>query len=148
MTTPKTGTARQTADKIEKSLEEWQRDLTPEQFRVTRMHGTEKPFSHPLEKEKRTGLYVCVSCGAPLFRSEAKFDSRTGWPSYTEPVSDDAVSEHADNSLFMRRTEVRCARCDGHLGHVFPDGPEPTGLRYCMNGTALGFAPDSSGDEG
>jgi peptide-methionine (R)-S-oxide reductase len=127
--------------KITKSEREWQEQLTPEQFRVARQHGTERAFTGPHWDEKRQGLYSCVCCGAPLFDSETKFDSGTGWPSFYAPENSDAVSEHEDRGFLMRRTEVRCARCDAHLGHVFPDGPQPTGLRYCMNGTALSFAP-------
>jgi peptide-methionine (R)-S-oxide reductase len=113
--------------------------LSDEEFHVLRKHGTERAFSHPLNNNKKAGDYVCAGCGNPLFNSAAKYDSGTGWPSFYEPVSDDAVSEHEDRTLFMRRTEVRCAACDGHLGHVFPDGPQPTGQRYCMNGVALKF---------
>ena len=127
--------------KVEKSDAEWQAELTPNQYHVTRRHGTERAFSHPYNAEKTPGVYRCVCCGTPLFSSETKFDSGTGWPSFYAPVAEDAVSEHEDRALFMRRTEVRCARCDAHLGHVFPDGPAPTGLRYCMNGTALKLEP-------
>jgi peptide-methionine (R)-S-oxide reductase len=127
--------------KITKSDEEWKRQLSPEQYHVTREHGTERAFSNPLNGEKREGMFSCVCCGAPLFSSGAKFDSGTGWPSFWAPVDGQAVSEHEDRSWFMRRTEVRCAACDAHLGHVFPDGPKPTGARYCMNGAALTFAP-------
>jgi peptide-methionine (R)-S-oxide reductase len=130
--------------KIEKSEAEWREQLTPEQFRVTRKHGTERAFTGPNWDNKATGLYSCVGCGRPLFRSESKFDSGTGWPSFYEPVGPDAVSEHRDRSFFMVRTEIRCADCDAHLGHVFPDGPQPTGLRYCMNGVAMDFTPDGT----
>jgi peptide-methionine (R)-S-oxide reductase len=130
--------------KVTKRDEEWRKQLTPEQYYVTRQHGTERAFTGPFLQEKRSGIYACVCCGAPLFASDTKFESGTGWPSFFKPVADDAVDEHADGSLFMRRTEVRCARCDAHLGHVFPDGPRPTGLRYCMNGTALRFEPETS----
>ena len=129
-----------------KSDEEWKKLLTPEQFYVARQHGTERPFSSPLNREKRTGLFKCVCCGAPLFSSSTKFDSGTGWPSFWAPVDKTAVSENADGSWLMRRTEVRCASCDAHLGHVFPDGPKPTGARYCMNGVALTFAPGESAE--
>jgi peptide-methionine (R)-S-oxide reductase len=127
--------------KVEKSDAVWQAELTPEQYHVTRQHGTERAFSHPYNGEKAQGVYRCVCCNAPLVSSEAKFDSGTGWPSFFEPVSPDAITEHEDRGLFTRRTEVRCARCDAHLGHVFPDGPPPTGLRYCLNGVALVFEP-------
>lgn len=118
---------------------EWKAQLSPEAYKVTRKHGTERAFTSPLNTEKRDGMYLCVCCGEPLFDSEAKFDSGTGWPSFYKPVEGDAVSEYEDRALFMRRTEVRCAKCDSHLGHVFPDGPNPTGLRYCINGVALDF---------
>ena len=132
------------APKITRTKAEWQAMLTPEQYRVTREHGTERAFSNPLNGEKRAGTYKCVCCGEPLFDASAKFDSGTGWPSFFAPVAEDAIEEHKDRSFFMVRTETRCARCDAHLGHVFPDGPRPTGLRYCMNGAALAFEPDDN----
>jgi len=124
---------------ITKSDSEWREQLTPEQYNITRQHGTEAPHTHPYNANKQAGTYNCVCCGNPLFASDQKFDSGTGWPSYWAPITGNAVSEHADKSWFSTRTEIRCANCDGHLGHVFPDGPKPTGLRYCMNGTALEF---------
>jgi peptide-methionine (R)-S-oxide reductase len=127
--------------KAAKSDAEWKKQLTPEQFHVTREHGTERAFSGPYLDEKRSGTFACVCCGAPLFSSDTKFESGTGWPSFYAAADNGAVSEHDDSSWFMRRTEVRCAACDAHLGHVFPDGPKPTGLRYCMNGCALKFEP-------
>jgi peptide-methionine (R)-S-oxide reductase len=130
-------------EKIHKSNAEWREVLTPEQFLVTRRGGTERPFSGKYDKCKDKGTYVCVCCGNPLFGSDAKFDSGTGWPSFFAPIAQDAVEEHEDRTLFMVRTEVRCARCDAHLGHVFDDGPEPTGLRYCMNSVALSLKPDN-----
>lgn len=130
--------------RIEKSDAEWRELLTPEQYRVARKHGTERAGTSPLNVEKRNGVFHCVCCDAPLFTSDAKYESGTGWPSFFQPISLDAITEHADNTLFMRRTEVRCATCDAHLGHVFPDGPQPTGQRYCMNGVAMTFAPDDS----
>ena len=128
--------------KVEKSDAEWRAQLTPEQYYVTREHGTERAFTGPDWDDKRAGLYRCVCCDAPLFRSETKYDSGTGWPSFWASVEGDAVSEHDDRKLFMRRTEIRCATCDAHLGHVFPDGPPPTGQRYCMNATALKLETD------
>lgn len=127
--------------KIVKSDEQWRQELSPEQFHVTRQHGTERAFTGPYWNEKRPGLYTCVCCGEPLFDAGTKFDSGTGWPSFWAPVEAGAVSEHEDRSWFSQRTEIRCAKCNAHLGHVFADGPKPTGLRYCMNGTALGFSP-------
>ncbi len=128
-------------EKIRKTDAEWRRQLSDQQYFVTRKHGTERAFTSPLNLEKRNGTFLCVCCGEPLFASAAKFDSGTGWPSFYAPVAPDAVSEHEDFSFLMRRTEVRCACCDAHLGHVFPDGPKPTGQRYCINGVALSFKP-------
>jgi peptide-methionine (R)-S-oxide reductase len=125
---------------MEKTDEEWRGKLTPDQFYVLRKHGTEPPGSSPLNAEKRDGTFKCAACGQSLFSSETKFESGTGWPSFWKPI-EEAVAETTDSSLFMTRTEVHCARCQGHLGHVFPDGPGPTGMRYCMNGLALEFEP-------
>jgi peptide-methionine (R)-S-oxide reductase len=134
------------APTVTKSDDEWKKQLTPEQFHVARQHGTERPFSSPLNREKRPGLFKCVCCGASLFSSSTKFDSGTGWPSFWAPVDNGAVREHEERSWLMRRTEVRCASCDVHLGHVFPDGPKPTGARYCMNGVVLSFAPNETSE--
>lgn len=125
---------------VEKSDEEWSAALTPEQYEVLRDHGTEAPFTSPLNHETREGLFRCAGCGEPLFDAATKFDSGTGWPSFWDPRQG-AVGTMVDHSWFMVRTEVHCARCGGHLGHVFPDGPKPTGLRYCINGLALRFEP-------
>jgi len=128
-------------DKISKTDEEWKAELTPEQYKVCRRKGTERPFTGTYNACKDPGTYVCVCCGNPLFDADTKFDSGTGWPSFYAPVASDAVAEEEDVSFFMRRTEVLCARCDSHLGHVFPDGPQPTGLRYCMNSASLKLLP-------
>lgn len=131
-------------DPMAKTDDEWQTQLSPEAYKVTRKHGTERAFSHPFNHNKQSGTYSCVCCGAPVFSSEQKFDSGTGWPSYWAPLDETAVGKTEDRSWFMVRTEVHCARCEAHLGHVFPDGPEPTGQRYCINGVALTFDPDDS----
>src|SRR4051812_25746636 len=123
--------------KIEKSDEEWRKTLTPEQYQVLRGKGTERAFTGPYWDDHDQGVYKCAGCGAPLFRSDTKFDSGTGWPSFNAPVAPDAVATETDESHGMVRTEAMCAACGGHLGHVFPDGPRPTGLRYCINGASL-----------
>jgi peptide-methionine (R)-S-oxide reductase len=131
-------------DKVVKSDDEWREQLGPEAFKVLRKHGTERAGTHE-DFPKDPGTYLCKACGAPLFDQAHKFESGTGWPSFYQPVDGtdgEKVGESVDNSWFMKRTEVHCARCDGHLGHVFPDGPQPTGLRYCINGVALTFEPE------
>lgn len=132
-------------EKVIKTDREWQSKLTPEQYRITRKSGTERAFTGPNWDSKTKGLYRCVCCNAPLFSADTKFDSGTGWPSFFTPVYAEAVTEHDDRKLFMPRTEVKCAACDAHLGHVFPDGPDPTGLRYCMNGHALVLEAEGEG---
>jgi peptide-methionine (R)-S-oxide reductase len=140
---PMTASASPTAshDRVIKTDEEWKKILTPEQYKVTRKAGTERAFTGPNWDNHAKGTYVCVCCDLPLFSSETKFDSGTGWPSFWQPIAKDAVQEKTDRSFFVTRTEVLCRRCDAHLGHVFDDGPKPTGLRYCMNGTAMKFIP-------
>lgn len=129
-----------TTGKIEKTDAEWRRQLSDLAYKVTRRHGTERAFTHD-DFPKTPGRFHCICCDAALFDQAQKFDSRTGWPSFWAPIAPEVVGESEDYALFMRRTEVHCARCDAHLGHVFPDGPPPTGLRYCMNGVALRFEP-------
>lgn len=129
-------------DKLQLTDAEWRERLTPEQYAILRQAGTERAFTGKYEYNQAPGVYHCAGCGTALFGSQAKFDSGCGWPSYTAPLHDDGVDELVDTSHGMVRTEVRCATCDGHLGHVFPDGPGPTGLRYCINSAALGFDPE------
>ena len=130
-------------EKVKKSEQEWRQELTPEQYEVVRNKGTEAPFTSELNDVKEPGEFVCVACGQPVFSSDNKFDSGTGWPSFDRPMGDESVETEADNSFLMRRTEVLCSRCDAHLGHVFDDGPaDTTGQRYCINGCALEFKPE------
>jgi peptide-methionine (R)-S-oxide reductase len=139
----KTGAQDEVAYPVQKTPEEWRKQLTPEQYYVLREHGTERAGTSPLNKEKRAGVFICSGCDKPLFKADTKFESGTGWPSFFDPMPG-AVATTEDRAFFMVRTEVHCANCGGHLGHVFPDGPPPTGLRYCMNGVSLKFVPDGT----
>jgi peptide-methionine (R)-S-oxide reductase len=139
-----TKTTDQVTPKITKTEEQWKQQLSPEQFQVARKAGTEPAFTGKYWDAKEKGTYNCVCCGTPLFESDTKFNSGTGWPSFYKPVDATAVAEHTDVSYGMKRTEARCAKCDAHLGHVFPDGPKPTGLRYCMNCVAMKFSPGAA----
>ena len=130
------------AEKLEKTDKEWREELDPDRFHILREKGTERAFAGEYWNDHRPGVYRCAGCGSELFASDTKFDSRTGWPSFYEPIAPDAVEAEEDRAFFMSRTEVLCASCGGHLGHVFPDGPRPTGLRYCINSAALHLSPE------
>ena len=129
-------------DNLPKTEEEWRQVLTSEQFQVLRKHATERPGTSPLNAEYRPGTFICAGCGEPLYTTATKFDAHCGWPSFYAPAGAEAIDTTVDRSLFMTRTEVHCAKCEGHLGHIFPDGPAPTGMRHCINGIALKFVPD------
>lgn len=133
--------AQETLFPVRMSDAAWRRRLSPEAYAVLRQEATERPFSSALDKEERSGLYACAGCSNPLYSSDAKYDSRTGWPSFWAPVSEDAIGTKTDHKLLFARTEVHCSQCGGHLGHIFDDGPEPTGKRHCINGVALSFVP-------
>lgn len=140
---PKINTKQYTGEKVTKTDQEWKESLSGEQYEVLRECGTERAFTGKYYKHKEAGTYMCAGCGAELFSSKTKYESGSGWPSYWEPIRDDAVSLHEDSSLMMKRVEVTCSKCGGHLGHVFDDGPQPTGLRYCINSVSLDFKPES-----
>ena len=129
-------------DQLPTTDEEWRQRLTPEQFAVLRQHATERPGTSPLNAESRPGTFICAGCGQPLYTTDSKFDAHCGWPSFTAALDDSAIDTTVDRSHFMVRTEVHCARCEGHLGHIFPDGPAPTGMRHCINGVSLKFVPE------